>query len=279
LHFFYRKSIAGGNFKLVDWGKILVKHSTRLILIALMAFSMPTGAFSADNLAERAMDSVKKGVDIRKETQKNEARWFEDKKKLVAEYTSLEAEFESLTNEEIELVDAINQLQVNISDLETSLKDIEEIASDLDPFLQATVVEIDALVENNFPMLLDERKNRIAALKTLVQSSEITVSEKFRKTMETLFVEASYGNTVEVYQEKVSLGGETILADIFRLGRVSLFCITPDGNLTGFYDRAKESWQPLPVSYNSEIAKAVEMGTKRRAMDFLTLPLGRMVAQ
>ena len=81
------------------------------------------------------------------------------------------------------------------------------------------------------------------------------------------------------YHDTISLGGETILADIFRLGRVSLFCITPDGNLTGFYDRAKESWQPLPVSYNSEIAKAVEMGTKRRAMDFLTLPLGRMVAQ
>ncbi len=257
----------------------MIKHSTRLILIAAMAFSMATGAFAADNLAEQAMDSVKQGVDIRRQTQKNETRWFEDKKKLVAEYTDLEAEFQSLTSEEIELADTISQLEKEISDLETALKDIEEIASDLDPFLQATVAEIDTLVENDFPMLVDERKNRVAALKTLVQSGEVTVSEKFRKTMETLFVEAGYGNTVEVFQEKISLGGETILADIFRLGRVSLFCITPDGNLTGFYNRAKASWQPLPVSYNSEIVKAVEMGTKRRAMDFLTLPLGRMVAQ
>ena len=257
----------------------MLKHSTRLILIALMAFSMPTKVFAAENLAERAMNSVKQGVDIRRETQKNETRWFEDKKKLVAEYTALEAEFKSLANEENELVDAVNQLKKGISDLEIALKDIEEIASDLDPFLQATVVEIDALVDNEFPMLVDERKNRIEALKTLVQSSEITVSEKFRKTMETLLVEAGYGNTVEVFQEKVALGGETILADIFRLGRVSLFCITPDGNLTGFYDRAKASWQPLPVSYNSEIEKAMEMGTKRRAMDFLTLPLGRVVVQ
>lgn len=257
----------------------MIKHSTRLILIALIAFSMPTGAFAADNLAEKAMDSVKKAVDIRRETQKNETRWFEDKKKLVAEYTSLESQFQSLATEEIELVNTIDQLEKEIYDLETSLKDIEEIASDLDPFLQATVVEIDALVENDFPMLVDERKNRVTALKKIVQSNEVTVSEKFRKTMETLFIEASYGNTVEVYQEKISLGDETILADIFRLGRVSLFCITPDGNLTGFYDRAKASWQPLPVSYNSEIVKAVEMGTKRRAMDFLTLPLGRMVAQ
>ncbi len=257
----------------------MVKHSTQWVLMALMVFSMATGASAADNPAERALDSVKQGINIRQETQTNETRWFEDKKKLVAEYSALEAESQSLADEEAELLHTISELETGISDLETALKDIEEIASDLDPFLQATVDEIDALVENDFPMLMDERQNRIKALEKIVRSTDVTVSEKFRKTMETLFVEASYGNTVEVYQEKVALGGDTILVDIFRLGRISLFCITPDGNLTGFYDRAKGSWQPLPVSYNSEIATAIEMGTKRRAMDFLTLPLGRVVTQ
>jgi len=260
-------------------GEILIKNITMLISIALVVVFTMTDAWAADNLSERALDSVEKGVEIRRETQKNEARWFEDKKKLEAEYTTLEHEFENLSNEENELLINIAQLEAGIDELTASLKNIEEITSDLDPFLKETVDELETLVENDFPMLVAERKDRVAALKKTVQSNDVTVSEKFRRTMEAMFIEASYGNTVEVYQEKIQLEGETLLADIFRLGRVSMFCITPDNRLTGFYDRVTESWKPLPVSYNDEIAQAVKMGTKRRAMDFLTLPLGRMVAQ
>lgn len=250
-----------------------------LISIAIVAVFIVAEARAADNLAEKAMDSVEKGVEIRRQTQKNETQWLEDKKKFEAEYTTLEQEFEKLSNEEKKLILDISQLEAGIHELNSSLKNIEEIASELDPFLKETVAQIEDLVENDSPMLVDERKNRVAALKKTVQSNDVTVSEKFRRTMETLFIEASYGNTVEVYQEKILLKGETLLADIFRLGRVSMFCTTPDNRLTGFYDRVNESWQPLPASYNDEILQAVKMGTKRRAMDFLTLPLGRMVTQ
>lgn len=257
----------------------MINKLTMLSSIALMVIFTMSGAWAAENLSEKAMDSVEKGIEIRRETQKNEAQWFEDKKKLETEYTTLEDEFQKLSNEEKELILNIAQLEAGIKELNASFKNIEEIASELDPFLKETVAEIEALVDNDFPMLVAERKNRVADLKKTVQSNDVPVSEKFRRTMEALFIEASYGNTVEVYQEKIQLKGETLLADIFRLGRVSIFCITPDNSLTGFYDRVTESWKPLPVSYNNEIATAVQMGTKRRAMDFLTLPLGRMVTQ
>jgi len=257
----------------------LIKNITMLMFIALVVVFTMTGAWAADNLSERAMDSVEKGVEIRRETHKNETRWFEDKKKLEAEYTTLEHQFKNLSNEENELLINIAQLEAGIDELTASLKNIEEITSDLDPFLKETVAELETFVKNDFSMLVAERKDRVDTLKKTVQSNDVTVSEKFRRTMEALFIEASYGNTVEIYQEKIQIEGENLLADIFRLGRVSMFCITPDNRLTGFYDRVTQSWKPLPVSYNDEIAQAVKMGTKRRAMDFLTLPLGRMVAQ
>lgn len=61
-------------------GEILIKNITMLISIALVVVFTMTDAWAADNLSERALDSVEKGVEIRRETQKNEARWFEDKK-------------------------------------------------------------------------------------------------------------------------------------------------------------------------------------------------------
>jgi septal ring factor EnvC (AmiA/AmiB activator) len=260
-------------------GNILIKNLTTLISIATVVFFTVPGVLAVENLSEQAMDSVEKGVEIQIETQKKEAQWFEDRKKLEAEYTTLENEFKKLSNEENDLILNVARLEADIDELTASLKNIEEIASELDPFLKETVAEIETLVENDSPMLVTERMNRVASLKRTVQSSDVTMSEKFRRTMEALFIEASYGNTVEVYQEKILLEGETLLADIFRLGRISMFCITPDNRLTGFYDRVNESWKSLPVSYNDEIAAAVKMGTKRRAMDFLTLPIGRMVTQ
>lgn len=257
----------------------MLKKSTGIIFFVLMAVLFLKEGLNAKTFTEQVTSSVKQGVEIRQETQTKENMWFQEKKKLMSEYKALEHDYQILSDQEHQLLEEIGDREITLSGLEKSLTDMEEIASDLDPFLKKVLIEIDSLVENGFPMLADERKNRVASLKKLVQSDEATISEKFRKTMEVLFIEANYGNTIEVYQENIILQNEPILADIFRLGRVSLFCKTPDGKLTGFYDWGKTSWQPLPASYNKEISRAVEMGTKRRAMDFLTLPLGRVVVQ
>ena len=41
--------------------------------------------------------------------------------------------------------------------------------------------------------------------------------------METLFIYAEYENTIEAYQDKVTLNEEPVIGNIFRLGRASLF--------------------------------------------------------
>ncbi|MCP4686980.1 MAG: DUF3450 domain-containing protein, partial [Desulfobacterales bacterium] len=102
--------------------------------------------------------------------------------------------------------------------------------------------------------------------------------ERFRKVMEALFVEAEYGNTVEVYQEKIVLEGKTVLADIFRLGRISLFFQTLDQTTAGFFDPAQAAWRAAPSNYRREIDAAMEMGAKRRPVELLSLPLGRIVS-
>ena len=90
-------------------------------------------------------------------------------------------------------------------------------------------------------------------------------------------MEAEYGNTIEVYQGRIILGGKEILVDIFRLGRISLFFQTLDKITTGTFDQAQNAWIVLPKKYNREISAAIEMGLKRRSVDLLNLPLGRIV--
>ena len=92
-------------------------------------------------------------------------------------------------------------------------------------------------------------------------------------------MEAEYGNTIEVYQGRIILGGKEILVDIFRLGRISLFFRTLDKMTAGTFDQAQNAWKVLPKKYNREINAAIEMGLKRRSADLLNLPLGRIVLQ
>jgi hypothetical protein len=97
--------------------------------------------------------------------------------------------------------------------------------------------------------------------------------------MEALLIEAEYGFTTEVYQEEIPVQGETILVNVFRLGRLNLFYLSLDRESCGFYNIAEKSWQPLSPVYLRDIRAAVEIATKRRTAELLTLPLGRIVRQ
>ncbi|MFN2356064.1 MAG: DUF3450 family protein, partial [Desulfopila sp.] len=88
-----------------------------------------------------------------------------------------------------------------------------------------------------------------------------------------------YGNTIEVYQETIVTEEREMLVDIFRLGRVALFFQTLDHESCGFFNVARATWQPLPTEYNRTIEVAMEIGSKRRPVELLTLPLGRMDPQ
>jgi hypothetical protein len=97
--------------------------------------------------------------------------------------------------------------------------------------------------------------------------------------METLLIEAEYGNTIEVYQETIAVEDQSILVNIFRLGRISIFYQTLDEKSSGFYDISLEAWRQLPRSYNHGIQTAINIGAKRQPVELLTLPLGRIAVR
>jgi hypothetical protein len=55
-----------------------------------------------------------------------------------------------------------------------------------------------------------------------------------------------------------------------------LFFQTLDHKSCGFYNVASAAWQPLPTDYNRSIGAAMEIGAKRRPVELLTLPLGKI---
>jgi len=237
----------------------------------------PAWSAPAETGADRLLGGVSETVEVRKETQKEEDAWAGKKAELTARLRSLEAEKEHLSEVKDRTIRAIETEQALIAEAKRKIREAARIREGLESYLGSVVKELEAFIQQDLPFLKEEREARLASISDTLSHPEKTAAEKYRRVMEALQVETEYGRTVEVYQETVDIEGQPILMDIFRLGRLSLFCQSPDGKMVGHYDRTAGYWKELPSKYRQEINKAVDMARKQRTVDLVRLPIGRIV--
>jgi hypothetical protein len=238
------------------------------------------GLPAQSSIAQQPIEQpVRQSIDIRQATQKAEEQWRLEKERLVARFEQLQQKEKGLTDQKNELNHQIESARERISAKEKQLIDIEEISSQIPPFINELFNALKSQVTEGQPFLMDERQGRIQRLESVVTDPDVDISEKYRKIMEALLVEAEYGFTIEAYQETVTIDGQALLADIFRLGRISLFYQSLDRKRCGFYNTADGVWQDLDTAHNMTIQTAIDIASKRRPIELLTLPVGRMVAQ
>ena len=246
----------------------------------VLAISVVTPGWAEDtDLSRQVKKPVREAIDTRQNTQKEKEKWRDQRRKLVAVYEQLQQEQKQLQDRKEDLQHQIIATRDRIALKKKQLEDIEQISTQITPFLQELADRLRQLVSGGMPFLTAERDQRIARLTGFIKNPEMSVSEKFRKAMEALLVEAEYGSTIEVYQQTIELDNAPSLVNLFRLGRISLFYQTLDQKRCGFFDVAAADWRPLPAAFNRSIQTAIEIGTKRRPVELLTLPLGRMAGR
>jgi hypothetical protein len=249
-----------------------------LFIICIILFSGVSTAKSAATRS-RVEQPVRHAIETRQSTQKEEEQWHLEKEKLVARFEQLQQKEKTLIKEKEKRQHQISSAKTRIIAKEKQLADIEAISSQIQPFIGEIFNDLKLRVTDGLPFLEKERQGRIQRLETLMADPDVEVSEKYRKVMEALLVEAEYGFTIEAYQETITIDGKPLLADIFRLGRISLFYQSLDRKRCGFYNGADADWQDLDPSFNLVIQPAIDIAAKRRPVELLTLPVGRMVVQ
>jgi hypothetical protein len=244
----------------------------------MLLFMLPTNAI-ADEIVLGVEKPVAEAIATRQGTQREEERWRAARDKMLARLEALALENKHLQTRQEQLRMQVAAARERIAAKETQLADIDQIGSLIGPFIDDMIVQLRASLDGSLPFLIDERRARVDRLTHLAADPEVAVSEKFRKMMEALMVEAEYGNTIEVYQATITVGENAMLATILRLGRMSLFYQTRDQKTCGVYNMATTDWRPLPRTFNQAIQTAIEIGAKRKPVELLTLPLGRMAGR
>ncbi|NOX34325.1 MAG: DUF3450 domain-containing protein [Deltaproteobacteria bacterium] len=242
-------------------------------------FSFPLPGWCGQNTAKKVKQPVAQSIQTRREIQKKRDQWEQEKTKLVHLYNRLKQEHEILVSENRELTEAETGKEALIQSLLKQKQESLRIQKEMLPFLKKIYARLETLVATDPPFLKKERSTRLKTLDKVLNDLETSMAEKYRKVMEALFIEAEYGATIEVYQDKVIIKKEAVLGNIFRLGRVSLFFLSLDRQSCAYYNVVRKQWLPLADDYLPAIRSAVEIGTKRRPVGLLSLPLGRLAKQ
>lgn len=248
----------------------------KVVLIAVLLWGLPA-VLPAENSAELAEKQVKKAIETRRQTQEQEDAWAADKARLQAEFALLRDEVDLLEPMVVELQRQVAHGKAVVAALETEAVEIKRVSAELLPYLEQLLAELEALVEQDLPFLRVERRRRIETLRKILAEESASVGEKFQSVMDAVMAEASYGNSVAVYSQKIQLDELPVLVDVLRLGRLSLFCQTPDRHTAGYFNPADNRWQPLATRYNEAIQSAIEIASKQRSVELLNLPLGKVV--
>ena len=244
----------------------------------LLCFLVWSGSLEAAGDTKTQIEApVRQSITTLKQTQQQEEQWRQEKEKLAAQFEQLQQRQSEMQRRMVQLQQQIKATQTRVAAKEKQLADIEQIAGQITPFLKELVTTLNAHIVDDLPFLSAERQQRVDRLEDLMADPDVALSEKYRKVMEALQVEAEYGFTIETYQETITLNDQTLLAHIFRLGRLGLFCLSLDGRQGGFYHPAAGAWQPLSAAHTQALHNAINIAAKRQPVELLTLPLGRLM--
>jgi hypothetical protein len=132
---------------------------------------------------------------------------------------------------------------------------------------------LEQFVALDVPFLLEERQERVAKLKELMERDDVTVAEKFRKVTEAYQIENDYGSTIEAYKDTVNIEGGTREVDFLRVGRIGLIYQSQDGKVSGAWDQSARQWEALGNESKNQIKFALQIATKQKAPDLVLLPV------
>jgi len=251
----------------------------KLLIICLLLF-LPVAGITAEtgqgNLPSMIQKKVASTINVRQETQKKEDEWAAEREKLTAKYRSLKADRKYLKKVKGRTERMLRAREKQIAETLRMINEAALIREELQSYLETVVSQLEGWIKKDVPFLLEERTDRLGSIKEMLDRQDTPLAEKYRRVMEALQIETEYGRTVEVYQKTIELEGKPRLVDILRVGRLSLFCRTPDSKLAGSFDQRNQKWVVLPSKYRSEINKAADIAGRQRTIELTKLPIGRI---
>ena len=193
---------------------------------------------------------------------------------LLAEYNTLAKVVDGLKTYNSLLQRQVDNQETEKAALAESIDNVALIERQIIPMMTRMLDALEEFIRLDTPFLMKERTERLERLREMMERSDVTSAEKFRRVIEAYQIENDYGRTIEAYKGTVDINGTPQEVDFLRIGRVSLAYQSVGGQYTGAWDVEQGAFVELPPEkFKTQIAQGLRVARKQIAPDLLVVPI------
>ncbi len=203
-------------------------------------------------------------------TQQRITNLAEQTQDLVSEYRAVVNETNSLRVYNEQLQKVVQDQRDERNRITTELEGLEDTNRGVVPLMIDMVDTLRQVVEADIPFHREDRSQWVADLRDMIDRSDVTTSEKYRRIMEAYQRELEYGRSTEAYRGTLPNGN---VVDFLRVGRTLLLYQSQDGKETGWWDSSAGDFAPLGDSYRLEVKEGIAIAKNEKPPNLVVLPV------
>ena len=244
-----------------------------VMLCALLSLSFSTSVVAQATIDQVTAEGVKRADAGAAEQQRVEqiANQTDD---LLNDYNTLSKVVDGLITYNSLLQRQVNNQETEKAALRESIDNVALIERQITPLMIKMLDSLEQFIQLDTPFLLSERTERIERLRGMMERSDVSSAEKFRRVIEAYQIENDYGRTIEAYKGSTEINGNQLEVDFLRIGRVALLYQSVGGAHTGAWDGNSRAFIELPPApYQAQVAAGLKVARKQVAPDLLVVPV------
>ncbi len=238
----------------------------------LVALAMVSGGTLAQNLGD-IQTSVEANARDGVSSQARVDALDDQTNELTREYRAALKQLASLREYNAQLEKLIAAQKAEMTSIRRQIDEVTNVDRTIMPLMFRMIDALEQFVELDTPFLGSERQQRVAALRALMDRSDATPAEKYRRILEAYEIENEYGRTIEVYEGEMNIGGTDRTVSFLRIGRVALIYQTLDGEDSGVWNPKAATFTDLDGDFDSELRSAMRIAKQQAAPDLMVVPL------
>ena len=247
--------------------------SSRRLAAAVIAVSamMVSGSVFAQTV-DQVLQADQRRLNLAQQSQERINKIVETTRSLEDQYRAINKEIDGLKVYNRLMRAQVEGQEATLEDISLSMDEVEVVNRQIFPLMERMIDGLEQSVKLDVPFLMDERNKRIDDLKDVMERSDVSVAEKFRKVMEAYQIENDYGTSSEFYEQSLTIDGETRAFNMLRIGRIGLYFQSDDTKITGRWDNTARDWV-IDDSARNEVRKGLRMARQLIAPELIIVPV------
>jgi len=244
-----------------------------VVQVVTSVMAVAGGVFAQSVTVDQVLQADQRRLNLAQESQERINQVVEGTRSLTDQYRAINKEIDGLKVYNRLMTAQTNGQNATLDDISISMDQVDVINRQIFPLMERMIDGLEQSVALDIPFLLDERVERLDGLKDILERSDVSVAEKFRKVMEAYQIENDYGQSNDYYTHSLEIDGATREYNMLRIGRIGLYFQSDDTSVTGWWNAEMGAYEILGNEHRNEVRKGIRVARQLIAPELILLPV------